>query len=233
MPKNRKYNKKRKSQSKALTRAQYNAVKRIDTRMEFKRSPTLRVEKSHNGFVSPTDVASTVSALQCPYQDLIVGLGSSLDQNQRLGAVIYPQALKFTALLTRKTGDTDMQRFRIMVVRYLGEMDFSVNNSAYNGFDLQSSQWAHVCRPGEIWSAKPYVKNQIKVLYDKTYLVNDSNKSGCLVKFSIPIKRKLTYEATTAGANAVGAGQIVIMISSDKNYNIQNYNTYAMYKDLQ
>ena len=133
-----------------------------------------------------------------------------------------------------ETSDKELpQRFRIMVVRTPGEMDWGVNNSLNQGFDAENNEWNHICRPGELWSTKPYIKNQIKVLYDREYVVNDHNKSGVVVKFSVPIRRKMTFESTSSGNTAVGAGNVAIYISSDRSYNLYNYKTYAFYKDLQ
>ena len=207
-------------------------IKRVDTRQEFKRSPMLRVEKSHSGDIQATQITSLFALVQAPWQDIPLQLGT-LDLNQRLSSTIYPQVLKFNGLLARKTADNKIQRFRVMVIRYHGESDMVTDNSALNGFESVSDEWAHVCRPGELWSAKPYIKNQIKVLYDKTYTVNDTNKSGVVVNLSVPIKRKLTFESTGSGAATVGAGNVYLMISSDNSWNLSNYKTYGFYKDLQ
>lgn len=208
-------------------------IKKVDTRQEFKRAPMLRSEFSKEGTIISPQILSSNAAIQCPFQDIPLGVGVNLDKNQRFGSEIYPQVLKFNGTLQRKTGSSDIQRFRVMVLRYAGEMDFSVLNSSNNGFELMNDQWAHICKPGQVWSAKPYIKNQVKVMYDKTYVVNDSNKSGVVVNLSVPIKRKLTYETTSSGAAAVGAGQIVLAIASDLDWNLANYYTYGFYKDLQ
>ena len=235
MPYRKKYKKKYSRKSRkpaALSKAQYQAVKKIDTQQEFKRAPMLRSEKDHTGNISPVQLSSGNAYYQCPYQDIALGTGT-LDQNQRLSSVIWPQVLKFNGTLKRKTGSTDIQRFRVMVLRYTGEMDFAATNSVLNGFDYSSTQWSHICRPGEIWSAKPFIKNQIRVLHDKTYVVNDQNKSGVVVNLTVPIRRKLTFESSSSGSSAVGAGNIVLAVSSDNEFDIADYHTYAFYKDLQ
>lgn len=236
MPYKKSYRKKRKKAPRGSRKMNYNrlikTIKAVDTRQEFKRAPMLRAEKSASGDIQATQFTSLYSIISAPYQDIPLQIGT-LDQNQRLSSVIYPQVLKFNGVLSRKTGDTGIQRFRVMVVRYSGESDFIVDNSACNGFESFSDEWSHVCRPGEIWSAKPYVKNQLRVLFDKTYTVNDSNKTGVVVNISVPIRRKITFESTSSGGNAIGAGNIYLMISSDNSYNLSNYRTYAFYKDLQ
>ena len=234
MPYRKKYKKKNtKRRKNVLTKAQYNAVKRIDAQQEFKRAPMLRAEKNHTGNISPVQLSSGNAYYQCPYQDIALAVGTQLDQNQRLSSIIYPQVLKFNCSLKRKTGDTQLQRFRVMVIRYMGEMDFAATNSVLNGFDFSSTQWSHICRPGEIWSAKPFVKNQVKVLYDKEYVLNDANKTGVVCKLTVPIKRKMTFETTSSGSSAVGAGNIVLAVSSTNEFDIADYHTYAFYKDLQ
>lgn len=228
--KKRNYKRKRKPKS-ALTKAQYNEVKRIDVQQEFKRAPMLRLEKWYNDSIQATDLSSLSAVCQAPYQDIPLGVGTLLDQGQRLSSIIYPQVLKSSFTLLRKSGSTSIQRFRVVVVRYHGEMDFTVDNSMINGWDL--ADFTHNVRPGELWSAKPYVKGQIKVLYDKTYVINDTNKSGVVVNLSVPIKRKMVYETTSTGSSAVGAGNIFIGVTSDRDFNIYGYRTYAFYKDLQ
>lgn len=207
--------------------------------MEFKRAPMLRMEKSEDSWVGNTgtipltrsDFSSSLALVQAPFQDLALGVGTSLDKNQRLGSVVYPQVLKFSGMLLCDTARTQPQRFRVSVIRYLGESDMSIDNSTYSGFDTDT--FTHICKPGQLWSTKPYVKGQIKVLWDKEYVVNDSNKTGVLCKISCPIKRRLTFETTSSGTSSVGAGNIYICISSDNDYNLFSYKTYAFYKDLQ
>lgn len=236
MPYKKRTNKKRQKRRAGQRRMNYSrlikTIKRVDTRQEFKRAPTLRSEKSYGGAVATPQCLLSEALIQAPFQDISLSLGT-LDKNQRLGSVIYPQFLKFNGILSRKTGDTDIQRFRVMVIRYNGESDMLIDNSLNNGFEKTSIQWAHVCVPGQMWSSLPYLKNQMKVLYDKTYVVNDSNKTGVVVNLSVPIRRKLTFETTGSGSNAIGAGNIYLMISSDKSYSLSNYKTYAFYKDLQ
>lgn len=238
MPYKRRYPRKsNKKTFKKRGRMNYNrlikTIKRVDTRQEFKRAPMLRMVKSHSDNISATQLTSAFAVVQAPYQDLPLQVGTNLDQNQRLSSIIYPQVLKFNGILARHTGNTNIQRFRVMVVRYKGESDMIVDNSTMNGFESFNDEWSHICRPGELWSTKPYVKDQIKVLFDKTYTVNDTNKSGVVVNITVPIRRRITFETTGQGNNAIGAGQIYLMISSDKNYNLSNYKTFAFYKDLQ
>lgn len=242
MPRNskRRYKKKNSSRN-ALTKAQYNAVKKLDTKLEFKRSPMLRAQKNWDGWIrenagppkTRNDITKNSSLIQAPFQDIPVQVvsGTALDQNQRLGSMIYPQVLKFSGTLLSAVARTQPQRFRISVIRYTGESDMDITNSDLNGFAL--GDFVHTCRPGELFSMKPFVKNQIRVLYDKEYVVNDENKNGVVVKLSVPIKRKMTFETTNQGSNAVGAGNIYIMITSDADWNLYNYKTYAFYKDLQ
>lgn len=232
---NRRYKKKTK---RVLTKAQYNAVKKLDTKLEFQRSPMLRAEKSYSSWVGqnagPPVTRNDFTGLvlcQAPLQDISLQVGTQLDVNQRLSSVIYPQVLKFSGTLLGMVGRTQPQRFRVMVIRYNGESDITSDNSQYNGWSVQN--YLHACRPGELWSAKPFVKNQIKVLRDKEYVLNDSNKTGVVCSMSVPIKRKMTFETTSSGTSAVGAGNIYILISSDESFNLFNYRTYAFYKDLQ
>lgn len=242
MPYRKRTNKKRQKRSAGPRRMNYNklirTIKRVDTRQEFKRSPMLRIEKSYdswvgnNGVIPLTrqDFSSALCLVQSPFQDMPLQVGA-LDKNQRLSSVVYPQVLKFSAMLLCDTARTQPQRFRVSVIRYNGESDIATDNSVYHGWD--TTDFVHACKPGQVWSSKPFVKNQMKVLYDREYVVNDSNKTGVLCKMSLPIKRKLTFETTGSGAAAVGAGNIYILISSDNDYNIYNYNTFAFYKDLQ
>lgn len=234
MPYKRKYRKRKKYKKRGVTNSMIKEIKRIDTQQLFKRSPMLRAEKTYPSALSPTtQFLDTQAIFQCPYQDIPLQVGTVPSMNQRLGTELFPQVLKFNGVLSRQTGNTDIQRFRIMVIRYNGESDFQVDNSSTNGWQAFSDEWAHTCRPGEVWSVKPYIKNQIKVLYDKTYVLNDSNKSGIVANFTLPIKRKMTFETATSGTAAVGAGNITIMITSDRSYMLSNYRTYAFYKDLQ
>lgn len=237
MPYKRSYKKKNFRKKRPRRKMNYSSliktIKRVDTRMEFKRSPMLRAEKSHSGNISPVQLSSGNAYYQCPFQDVALTVGTQLDKNQRLSSIIYPQVLKFNCILRRKNGATTLQRFRVMVFRYVAEMDFTVNNSILNGWDYSATQWSHICRVGELWSQKPYIKNQIKVLYDKHLTVNDSNKTGCVVDLSVPIKRKMTFENANSGANSVGAGNIVLAIVSDDEFDIASYSTVGFYKDLQ
>jgi len=242
MPYKRSYKKRKKGASRRPRRMNYSklikTIKRVDTRQEFKRAPMLRSVKSYDSWVGNNgviplarqDFSKALCLVQAPFQDISLQLGT-LDQNQRLGSTIYPQVLKFSGMLLCDTTRTQPQRFRVMVIRYLGESDISVDNSVYSGWD--TTDFTHACKPGQVWSAKPFIKNQIKVLYDKEYVVNDSNKNGVLCKMSLPIRRKITFESSASGTSAIGAGNIYLMISSDNDYNLYSYNTFGFYKDLQ
>lgn len=229
----RRYRKKRGKKGGKNLKGLVNLIKKVDRSQEFKNSPMIQVYKSYGSQISPTQLTNLYAIIQAPFQDIAFSIGGSApNQNQRLSTTIYPQVIKFNGILERATAGTAIQRFRIMVIRYHGESDMITDNSALNGWESFSDEWSHVCRPGEIWSAKPFIKGQIKVLKDKTYVINDTNKSGIAVSISCQIKRKLVFETDTSGANAIGAGNVYLMITSDKSYNLSNYRTYGLYKQL-
>lgn len=121
-------NRKRRQKPKALSSAQYKAVKKIDQQQEWKRAPMRRSTKSKiDGSVvqripdprpfpfpdSPTypaeDLEENFTLVMAPYQDIPYqatapvgdnGL-SRLDVNVRTGSVIYPQYLHCWMVLMR------------------------------------------------------------------------------------------------------------------------------------
>lgn len=242
----RKY-KKRTRKPKVFSKAQYNAVKKIDRQQEWKRAPMLRNEKFYLDAINEdadVDIAKAFIAFQAPYQDIPLQLAPTVpDRNQRTGAEIYPQFLKCSFILNRKreedvapfmhpdTYDSVCQRFRVCVVRYIGEMDYTVNNAANHGWHLMNTNSDHALTPGELWSGKPLIKNQIQVLWDREYVMSRGDGIGLVVDIKCKINKKLTYE--TKNSSNIGAGNIVIIVSSDKNWQMPNgYRTYAFYKEL-
>lgn len=125
------------------------------------------------------------------------------------------------------------QRFRVVVVRYPGEMDFQINNAANNGFD-QETQTAHMPRVGQSWHDMPFMRNQVQILYDRTYTIDKTAtfQQGVRCAFNVKIQKKMTYETTSTGATAVGAGNIFLGIISDDGFTVRDYYLTALYKQL-
>ncbi len=125
------------------------------------------------------------------------------------------------------------QRFRVMVVRYKGEMDFAIDNSINNGFEILTEA-LHLPRVGQSWEDMPFVRSQVQVLYDRTYNLsaNPLIQNGVAVAIKVPIKKKLTYESTSSGAPGVGAGNVFLAITSDAAFNIMDYYSTCLYKQM-
>lgn len=125
------------------------------------------------------------------------------------------------------------QRFRVMVIRYPGEMDFTIDNSFNNGFELQN-QTSHIPKVGQSWEDLPYVRNQIQVLYDRTFTIQETAQMqegiGCSV--NVNIKKKMTFESTSSGHAAVGAGNVYLAINSDRDFTVNSYILTALYKQV-
>lgn len=142
------------------------AVAKAARKQVMKMSPMLYLNKAFGSYISAADFASTQWLIQAPFQDIPLQLmgdpGGIPDKQQRLGAVLHAERLKFGGLLRRlttPTGHSDVpQVFRVMVVRYIGESDYNVDNSTNNGFDSKN-ETLHLLKPGEAWITKPYVKN--------------------------------------------------------------------------
>lgn len=125
------------------------------------------------------------------------------------------------------------QRFRVVVVRYIGEMDFNVDNAINNGFEILT-EGAHMPRVGQSWEDLPFLRGQIQVLYDKTYTIDKTGlfQEGLRVHFKVPIKKKMVWETNSSGGGAVGAGNVWLGINSDQVFNVSNYITTALYKQM-
>lgn len=124
-------------------------------------------------------------------------------------------------------------RFRVCVVRYIGEMDFNVDNNIANGWDPLANQGNHMVFPGEDWLTKPYVKGQVQILYDREFVLQELTSDGVVVSFNIAIKKKLVFESTLGGAAAVGPGNTFIAISSNgTRWNLYDSYTTASYKEI-
>lgn len=86
---------------------------------------------------------TTVQAL---FQDIPLQLspssGALVNENQRLGAVLYLQRMRFSAVLFKAASNTltgsgnPNQAFRITVIRWKGESDINVVSSNHNGWDI-------------------------------------------------------------------------------------------------
>lgn len=186
--------------------------------MALKAAPLLRQVKDWkpaDGQIQATFYLSTEQLFQAPFQDLPVQLAPTKPgEAQRTSAVIYPQFLKLRALLQAASpaynGLEGGQYFRVVVFRYPGEMDFAIDNGAVvvsnkpYGWMKSATQTAHMVYPFEDWRNKPFIKNQIQVLADRTYFINDAAKLSADVNMTVPIRKKLTFEQISGGAAAVG-----------------------------
>ena len=212
------------------------ALKARAKRMALAATDMMYTYKASSGIISTSLIPSTSSAWQAPWQDIPLQLfnaaGPIPQKDQRLGADIYLQNLVFEGTLLRAgTGSLSIpQRFRVTVMRWIGESDVSIDNTAHNGFDITSD--AHALFPGEIVLAKQTLRNQVQVLFDRTYQVAKSTDLGVMVKINVPIKKKMTYEFTSSGPSAVGAGNTYLVINSTGAFNVLNYKSYGLYKDL-
>lgn len=112
-------------------------------------------------------------------------------------------------------------------------MDFQVDNSINNGFDVLTEA-AHMPRVGQSWEDMPFTRGQIQVLYDRTYTIQYGAllQDGVRVAIKVPIKKKMTFETISSGAPAVGAGNVWMGITSDQAFNIRDYYTTALYKQM-
>lgn len=121
--------------------------------------------------------------------------------------------------------------FRISVLRWKGESDLATDNSNYNGFDVVTDL-AHSLGPGDDLITKVYMKNQVQVLYDRTFWALDKQKEGVWVDIRVPIKRQMTFESPGTGHGAVGAGNTYLMIRSNDDYSLMDYKSVGIYKSL-
>jgi len=137
--------------------------KRLSKKDFLRVKPLIRVVKFHNGNINDSLIDPAFVMCQCPFQDLPVQLSADgndgPNRTQRLGAEIYCQQLHFNLKLTPADAWAGIQRFRVCVVRYIGEMDFSVDNSDSNGWEGFNDQGTHLCKPGQDWRDKNYMKN--------------------------------------------------------------------------
>lgn len=220
---------------KGVSKKLLSVIRKVDQIQEFKRQPLRHIIKSRIGNVG-LGITPPAALFQCPYQDIPLAL-SAVKPNElgRNSATIYPQWMEFDGYMLSMVGTsrTKPQRFRVVVVRYKGEMDFDVNNGNNNGFD-QETQTTHMPRVGASWESLPYVRNQIQVLYDKTFTINlaATFQLGLRVHFKVNIQKKLTFEEIGSGPSAVGAGNVYIGICSDDLFTVADYVTTATYKEM-
>lgn len=110
-------------------------------------------------------------------------------------------------------------------------MDFNIDNSVNNGWEVLT-QASHMVKPGEVWATKPFVRDQTMVLYDREYVLNNSQADSIRMNFKVDIKRKMTFETRNSGPSAVGHGNIFIGITSDSPWQLYNYRTVGLYKQF-
>ncbi len=226
------------SKRKSSAKRQFRAIAKS---LAFERAPKLRFTRSYFNEIQVTDLTVNDAAFQAPFQDIPVQLLTPTtglpDMNQRLGTVIYPQYLEVSMTLLRKQLGTLValmpQRYRVMVVRYIGEMDLAIDNqAAATGWDVLNNQSEHVAFPGQAWIDKHFMKGQVQILYDRTYHQKADTTSGVVVKFKAKINKKLTYETERGGAAAVGAGNIYLAVTSDGLWNLTRYHVTAVWKQM-
>lgn len=112
-------------------------------------------------------------------------------------------------------------------------MDFTIDNSINNGFEIKQEP-LHMPQVGQSWEDMPFLRDQIQVLYDRTYTIKYGAllQDGLRVAIKVPIKKKLTYESVISGSPGVGAGNVFLAITSDQAFNVRDYFTTALYKQM-
>lgn len=180
------------------------------------------------------NMGATTMLFQTPFQDIPTQLPNTFpNEDARSQATLMLQRLQFSGTLTSSMPTPEYPaRFRVVVIRYIGEMDFRVDNNIATGWDSLSNQGNHMVFPGENWENKPYVRGQIQILFDREYVKQQDVSNGVVVSIDVPIYKKLTYEAVGSGATAVGRGNVFIGISSNSSaWNLFDAWTTGTYKE--
>lgn len=231
----RKYKmKKYRRKAKRGVRGLVKLIKRVDTQQEFKRSPMLYREYDFSGALTGSNILPNYYSVCTPFGPMPMGIGVE-QQNQRLNDAIYPQLIKGELKLIKDNANVP-QSFRVYCLRWTGEEPFLITAASPATspvFEITSSSGAHqhLVNFNEQWSVKKFSKNQVEVLMDRKFYLNDISKDSMCFRFKVMIRRKLTFE-TQSGVDT-GAGNIWFVICSNLPYNVEDANIVGYYKDLQ